>query len=248
MLVSTAYADHEPATVTKEDLAARYLGLTPANIHDGPIGLYEVAVNMGVSYVTKDGRYLIRGEIIDLSTQQNLTAASLDSQRAELLAQIDPAGEIVFSPEGEVKHRIFVFTDVDCGYCRQFHREIAQVNALGIEVRYVSYPRTGPNTESWAKAEGVWCAADRRTALTEAKRGAAVPAVADCASNPVADQYNVGVKIGLRGTPGVITDTGVDLGGYYPPAELEKRLDQIAAANGAAPQPAAQGSQPSQNP
>ena len=83
-----------------------------------------------------------------------MTEARRADGRAELLASIDPANEIIFAPkDAAVKHRVTIFTDIDCGYCRKFHREIEAVNALGIEVRYVAYPRTGPNTDSWTKAE-----------------------------------------------------------------------------------------------
>ena len=133
---------------------------------------------------------------------------------------------IVFKPKnGEVKHRVTVFTDVDCGYCRQFHRDIDKVNALGIEVDYMSFPRTGPNTESWAKAEHVWCAKDRNAALTEAKLGGAVPD-ATCASTPVESQYNLGQLVGVRGTPAIFAENGQMLGGYLPPNQLLKLLEQ----------------------
>jgi thiol:disulfide interchange protein DsbC len=218
--------------ISKQELASRYPGLTANNIHDGPMpGLYEVVIANNVSYITTDGRFLIRGDIVDLSNQKNLTAATRAANRSRLLAAIDPSTEIVFSPkDGAVKYRVTVFTDVDCAYCRELHRHIAEYNALGIEVRYVSYPRTGPNTESWTRAEGVWCAADRNTALTEAKLGKAVAAVPGCTSTPVAAEYQLGQLIGLSGTPGVYSDTGEELGGYVPPADLLAALQKSSSA------------------
>ena len=115
---------------------------------------------------------------------------------------------IVFSPpDGKVKHTITIFTDIDCGYCRQFHREIDKVTALGIEVRYLFFPRTGPNTESWTKADDVWCAADHNAALTRAKLGGEVPE-ATCGNTPVEAHYALGKRIGVRGTPAVFSETG----------------------------------------
>jgi thiol:disulfide interchange protein DsbC len=124
-----------------------------------------------------------------------------------------------------------VFTDVDCGYCRQLHRDIDTLTALGIEVRYLSYPRTGPNTESWTKAEHVWCAKDRGTALTEAKRGADVPSTPGCTATPVAAQYELGRSVGVSGTPAIFAETGEELGGYLPPAALFERLEQLVEAH-----------------
>ena len=221
-----------PTVISKEELASRYPGVNPADVRESPIaGLYEVVIRGKVNYVTTDGRFLIRGDIVELATQANLTEQRRAEARAALFAAIDPATEIVFSPkDGVVKHRVIVFTDMDCAYCRQLHRDIAETNALGIEVRYVAYPRTGPNTESWAKAEAVWCAADRNSALTQAKRGAAVAPVPGCVSNPVAEQYQLGRRIGLSGTPGVYSESGVELGGYLPPKDLLAELERLDVA------------------
>ena len=67
----------------------------------------------------------------------NLSEKAKEGARAELVANIDKEKLITFSPEGEVKARIYVFTDVDCGYCRKLHNEMADYNAAGIEVNYL---------------------------------------------------------------------------------------------------------------
>jgi thiol:disulfide interchange protein DsbC len=226
----SALADDAPV-LTKEQIVARYPEIPSGNVSDSPIGaLYEVNVAGAISYVTTDGRFLIRGEIIDLASHENLTERRRAEQRADLIRSIDPSSAIVFKPEnGIVLHRITVFTDVDCGYCRQLHRGIASMNALGIEVHYVAYPRTGPNTESWTKAEHVWCASDRNAALTKAKLGGDVPATEGCTA-PVADHYELGRRIGMTGTPGVYAEDGTELGGYVPPAPLLELLEKRAAA------------------
>jgi thiol:disulfide interchange protein DsbC len=221
------------ALLSKEDLAKRYPEIPVSSIRDAILpGFYEVLVGSNIYYVTTDGRYMIRGDLTDLSTKHNVSEARRAENRAALIASIDAAKEIVFSPpSGEPKYRVTIFTDVDCAYCRKFHSQIGLVNALGIEVRYVSYPRTGPNTESWAKAENVWCAADQRTALTQAKLGAAVSAVPGCKDTPIAEEYELGRSVGLTGTPGVYADNGVELGGYLPPDELLKALEKAYSKN-----------------
>ena len=78
---------------------------------------------------------------------------------------------LVFAPKEPAKYTITVFTDIDCGYCRRLHSQIAEYNRLGIRVRYMFFPRSGPDTESWHKAEAVWCASNRNDALTRAKNG-----------------------------------------------------------------------------
>lgn len=214
--------------LSKAELAAKLNGVDASDIGDSPVaGVYEVSVGANVAYVTSDGRYLLQGELYDLLTNQNLTERTRSMSRVDLLQSVERENMIVFSPKnGDVKHTITIFTDIDCGYCRQFHREIEQVNALGIEVHYLFYPRSGPDTESWAKADKVWCAADRNAALTRAKLGGNVPD-ASCSETPTAAHWDLGHQVGVRGTPAVYSESGEHLGGYLPPAALAKRLDEI---------------------
>jgi thiol:disulfide interchange protein DsbC len=167
--------------LTKEQLATQLNGVAVEDISDSPLpGIYEVAVGANVAYVTKDGRYIIRGDIYDAETSANVSEETRSKARIAMLESVDPASMIVFKPASrEVKHKITIFTDIDCGYCRQFHREIDKVTALGIEVHYLFYPRTGPDTESWAKADQVWCAADHNSALTRAKLGGEIDAIGE---------------------------------------------------------------------
>jgi thiol:disulfide interchange protein DsbC len=185
--------------LTKEELATQLNGVEVSDISDSPVaGIYQVAIGANVAYVTTDGRYIIRGDIYDTKTSANLTEDTRAQARVALLHSVDPASMIVFKPaDGNVKHTVTIFTDIDCGYCRQFHREIDKVTALGIEVHYLFYPRTGPNTESWTKADHVWCAADHNKALTRAKLGGEVPD-ASCGNTPVEAHYSLGQRIGPR--------------------------------------------------
>jgi thiol:disulfide interchange protein DsbC len=212
--------------LTKEELASQLNGIAVEDISESPIpGIYQVAVGANVAYVTNDGRYIIRGDIYNAETSANVSEETRAAARVAMLESVDPASMIVFKPaNGTVKHKITIFTDIDCGYCRQFHREIDKVTALGIEVHYLFYPRTGPNTESWTKADQVWCAPNHNQALTRAKLGGEIPDGPSCAT-PVESHYALGQRIGVRGTPAVFSETGELIGGYLPPADLAKILD-----------------------
>ena len=227
-VLATAFADDK--TLSKEELAGKLNGVEPTDISDSPVkGLYQIALGGNVAYITSDGKYLFRGDIYDADTSTNISEETRSHARVAMLASVDPKSMIVFKPKsGPVKHVVTVFTDVDCGYCRQFHREIDKVTALGIEVHYLFFPRTGPNTESWDKAERVWCAPDRNAALTKAKLGGDLPK-ANCGNTPVESQWSLGRKIGVRGTPSMFSESGELIGGYLPPATLLKSLDESAA-------------------
>ena len=207
---------------------ARRLEVSVENIRPSPIaGLYEVRSGSEVGYVSIDGSFYVDGDIFDMNSKANLTEQSRQQGRLSLLARVSDADAIVFAPGGAVRHTLTVFTDVDCAYCRRFHQDMGELNRLGIRVRYLMYPRSGPDTESWHKAEAVWCSVDRRDALTRAKRGEAVKAPA--CKTPIAEQYALGRDLGLRGTPGIFTDKGEYIAGYMPAAQLVEHLSTLAA-------------------
>ena len=210
-------------------VAARIPGTKPGELRATPIaGIYELRRGAELVYVTADGRYGFAGDLYRLADRSNLSDARRRELRLALIRAVPESSMVVFSPAAP-KYTITVFTDVDCTYCRMLHKQIAEYNRLGVKVRYMFYPRSGPNTESWSKAERVWCAADRRAALTAAKLGTPLK-TAVCKPNPVAEQYALGQSIGLSGTPGIITEQGELLPGYEPPEEMLRELQQEAQA------------------
>ncbi len=200
------------------------------DLHPSPIpGLYEFKQGADISYLTADGKYFIDGNIYDMDSRVNLTEQQRDEARARLINAIPPSDMLIFSPP-HPRYTITVFTDVDCPYCRKLHSEIGEINALGIGVRYLFYPRTGPGTLSWHKADAVWCAADRNEALTRAKAGGPLDMTKTCGKTPVASEYALGQAIGVRGTPAIVTESGAYIDGYMPPRDLLQRVQALQLA------------------
>jgi thiol:disulfide interchange protein DsbC len=219
----TATGKATPPVPVPADVRARVIaklpGATPEDVAGSPIpGLYEVTMGGLIAYVSEDGKYLVSGNVYDLDSQMNLTASRRNAARAKALSTASESQMIVFGPQN-AKMTVTVFTDIDCGFCRKFHGHIADINKAGVRVRYMMYPRTGPGTESWKKAEQVWCAADRRDALTRAKRGEPVKAKA-CGDGAIKTQYELGSDLGVEGTPAIFTQTGDYIGGFLTPEEL----------------------------
>jgi thiol:disulfide interchange protein DsbC len=189
-------------------------------------GFREVALGGRVVYVSDDGKHLMQGTLIRLTDRSNLTESSEAVLRRDMLAAVGKERRIVF-PAKVQKHKVTVFTDIDCGYCRKLHSEIAKYNAEGITVEYLFFPRAGINSESYDKAVSVWCAADRNQALTDAKLDK--PIKPRTCANPVAAEYELGQKVGVDGTPALYLDDGTQIGGYVPPDELLKRIEDHEA-------------------
>ena len=185
-------------------------------------GIYEYAHGADIAYVTADGKYAFTGDLIDLGTNANITEQHRRELRVKAIAAFPESEMLVFGPK-DPKYTVTVFTDVDCPYCRKLHSQMAEYNRLGIRVRYLLYPRTGPNTVAWTKAEQVWCSTDRNAALTRAKLGEELK-TKPCANNPVAASYALGQDFALEGTPAIVTANGEMLPGYVPPDVLAKHL------------------------
>lgn len=200
-------------------------GIKITSIKASPVaGLNEVVVDGQVIYVSNDGKYLLQGAIIETASRRNLTEISEAAERRVLLAAVPAARKISFTP-ADPKYRVTVFTDIDCGYCRKMHNQIDEYNRLGIAIDYLFFPRTGPGSESFQKAINVWCAPDRKLAMTSAKNGKTLPDK-DCA-NSVAQDYALGRKAGVDGTPAVFAADGMQLGGYLSPKDLLKALNSL---------------------
>ena len=193
-----------------------------------PAGLYEVnAKGYEPVYATADGRYLFQGELLEIQGSRivNLADVTLAGDRKVALAALSTDDSVNFSAVGgKPKAIVHVFTDVDCGYCRKLHKEMAEINKLGIEVRYLAFPRSGPNTPSARKLENVWCAKDRSSAMTQSKLGKAVAEAPKLCKSPVAAQYELGEKLGVRGTPAIFAPDGTQIGGYLSAADMARAL------------------------
>jgi len=232
LTASAATTQPAPKPDVRAEIARR-LEVKLEDIRPSPIvGLYEIRSGAEVGYVSEDGRFYVDGDVFDMKSKANLTEQRRQEGRIGLMARVSDGDAIIFAPTGAVRHTLTVFTDVDCTYCRRLHQEIGELNRLGIRVRYLMYPRNGPDTESWRKAEAVWCSADRHDALTRAKRGESVKS-GKC-ETPIAAHYALGQELGIQGTPGIITDRGEYLAGYLPAASMAEYLEmsaKTAAAN-----------------
>lgn len=223
VLAGTGVANPAAEKTLRERLRAAFPESPIGEVRATPIkGVYEVSIGSEIGYASEDGKYLLHGDLLDIASQKNLTEERRQLARGKALEQIGEQNMIVFGPR-KAKHTITVFTDIDCGYCRVMHKEMKGYNEQGITVRYLFFPRAGVNSESARKAEAVWCAKDRRDAMTRAKAGETLPA-GKC-KTPVAQHYQAGLDAGVRGTPAIVAGDGRMIPGYQPPAQLIKTLN-----------------------
>jgi len=221
----------------KQKLTQRLQGIQITDVSLSPMeGFYQVFFGSQILYVSYDGNFIFTGNLLNLSGPKlaNLTndaidmkAAELAPQRAATIAALKETDMVVFKADDE-KYKITVFTDVDCAYCRKLHKEMPQLNKLGITVRYLAFPRAGLGSSSYHKLVSVWCADDRQQAMNNAKLERKF--IAKTCENPVASQYGLTREFGLSGTPAIILDDGELLAGYLPAQRLAEHLNNKAAA------------------
>jgi thiol:disulfide interchange protein DsbC len=224
--VAAQDSEAEAIANIRQLLTSTQQGMEIGRIVASPVsGLYEVEIQNGQTiFVSADARYLIPGDLYraDPEGLVNMGEVRRSELRMERMAALDEKDMIIYPAKGESRAELTVFTDVDCPYCRRLHGEIDELNALGITVRYLAFPRTGLDTETHHKMVSIWCASDRKAMFTASKRGAEVPA-ADC-PNPVAQQYYLGREVGVTGTPALVFDDGTILPGYVPAATIAEYL------------------------
>lgn len=178
----------------------------------------------GSLYVFDAEPFFFSGDLFEITDDgaANLTEAYRAGQRVDMLGAIDPSEAIVFPAGGEPVETLWVFTDVTCGYCQLFHQNMDKYNDLGLEVRYLAFPRFGVDSESGDLLETAWCSKDRQRAITRLKDGDSI-SHKSC-DNPVAEHFDLGQRMGVRGTPAIFTASGLKLPGFVPPDQIMGRL------------------------
>lgn len=207
------------ANLAKSGITAKITAVTPTSM---PNIYWVKADGLPAFFTDSTGQYIVQGDIVKVggAKPEHISANLLAQDAKASLTTIDKKDMIIFPANGQTKASIYVFTDADCGYCRKFHSEIDKVNALGIEVRYLPWPRS---EQTMPIMEKIWCSSDRKQALTDAKQG--LPVNAPACTNPVRKIYELGANLGINGTPAIFDIEGHQLGGYVPPTELAKLLN-----------------------
>ena len=232
LLCAPAFSGEPDVKQIKAELVKSFPELASATIKASPASsLYEVVMDAQIFYVTADGKYLLMGDMMDLSGHANLTEARRVSMRQHLFDEIGEQNMIVMGPKN-AKRTITVFTDVDCQYCAKLHRDVPELVKHGVKVRYLMFPRAGIGSETYKRSVAVWCAEDRVKAVGIAKAGGKLD-MKTC-KNPVDQHYALGEKLRVEGTPTIFLDNGQKIGGYVP---LPRFLAMLGLAGDSAKTP-----------
>lgn len=220
VLASAAFADEAQIKKALHELDPNSVihSIKPSKIN----GLYEVVIGSEVYYASENGKYVFTGDIYDASTRKNITDITRGQLALKIISKVGDRGMIIYEPKTKVRQTLTVFTDVDCPYCRKFHEDLPQHLANGIRVRYVMFPLRGTQSGVYRKEVNVWCSSDRKKAFDTVKAGGSIKEK-DC-TNPILDNYVLAHKLGVDSTPTLMTEKGILIKGYLPPAHLAAQL------------------------
>lgn len=201
----------------------RFEGVEIEKVRTTPVpGLYEVQIGMDLVYVDADVNYVMQGSLIDARTRTDLTAMRIQ-KLSEVPFDTLPLELAVKQVKGDGSRKLAVFEDPNCGYCKQFHRSLKDID--NITVYTFLFPILSPDSVS--KARDVWCASDSAAVWKDWMVNGKVPPAAQCDDNPVEQVMALGQQLMVRGTPAILFGDGSRVNGALPADELARRLDAM---------------------
>jgi len=124
----------------------------------------------------------------------------------------------------KAKHKVIVFSDPDCSYCRKLHEEIKKVVKKRKDIAfYIKLFPLPMHKEAYGKSKTILC--EKSLALLDAAfEGKPVPE-SKCDSKEVDANIETAKKLGITGTPGIILPDGTLIPGYLESAALIDMID-----------------------
>ncbi|MFT3734631.1 MAG: DsbC family protein [Rhodocyclaceae bacterium] len=184
---------------------------------------YEVVLTNGdILYVEPNGGFLISGSLVDIKAKRNVTA-----DRLKELSQINftdlPLANAIKQVKGNGKRVLVTFEDPNCSYCKKLARELVSIKDATIYTFLI--PILSPNGDSAEKSKAIWCAPDRAKAWNDWMVDNKMPVGGSKACDtPIAKNMDLQKRFRINGTPTMFFVDGSRLGGYAPPAELERLI------------------------
>ncbi|MGJ7490042.1 DsbC family protein [Variovorax sp. ZT4R33] len=187
-------------------------------------GLYEVRINgFEIYYTDEQGNYLLQGNLIDVQARRNLTEERIEKLTAVSFDKL-PIQDAFKIVRGNGKRKLAVFEDPNCGYCKQFERELKSID--NVTVYLFLYPVLGPDSN--VKSRDIWCSKDKAKTWNDWMTAGTKPETGNCDAAALQRNVAFGRKYNITGTPTLIFADGTRAPGAIPAAQVEK---QLAAAN-----------------
>ena len=189
-------------------------------------GVFEVVMGQNIAYVERTGRYFFFGRLFDMQAQTDLTAAKVE-QSSKLEVGALPVEDAIKTVKGNGARTLYVFSDPDCPYCKTLERNL--VGLTDVTIYTFMMPLEGLHPQAKSKSIAVWCSADRTKAWDHLMMTGQAPSSAAC-PHPVDRNIALGARLGVTGTPTLLSADGRKLPGAAPAERIAQWIDASAAA------------------
>ncbi|MEO7402783.1 MAG: DsbC family protein [Burkholderiales bacterium] len=190
-------------------------------------GLYEIRTDDNELFYTDEKvAFIFTGAIRDAQNpQRNLTEERITQLTAMKWSEM-PLANAFKMVRGNGKRQVAYFSDPKCPYCRQFERELMQLEDVTIHVFLLPILAA----DSAAQSRNVWCSADKAKAWNELMLNGVQPAAAPekCAA-PNEQNLAFGRKLRVNSVPTIVLTDGTRLPGVRQAAALSKLIDEAAS-------------------
>lgn len=187
-------------------------------------GIFQVISEGEIFYTDATGRYgLVGGALVDMQTQQDLTAPAVEKLTAVPFASL-PLKHAIKQVRGNGKRQVAVFEDPNCPICRVFTKFVDQLD--DVTVYRFMYPVIDPSSQSLART--AWCAADRAGAWAQVMGGRRLAGPQECDVSGLVEILQFGEKHRIQNTPTVFLGNGKRLVGATPPEQFMAELEASA--------------------
>ena len=216
----TAPAQADSAQSVTRLFEQRFPGIHVNAVRVTPMtGIFEVQVGMDLLYTDAQVDYVLQGSMIDAHARRDLTAERLETMQQVAFDSL-PLDHAIKQVKGAGARKVAVFEDPNCGYCKQLHRTLEDVD--NVTVYTFLFPILTP--DSMTRSRDIWCAADPAKAWKAWMLNGQDPAKAEC-DTPIQDNLALGRKLNVQGTPALFFADGTRVNGALPLGALKKKLD-----------------------
>ncbi len=198
-------------------------GINLEKISKSPIsGLCEVVVKIsdtdkGIFYTDPQGKYILTGNIIELSTRKNLTGERLAFLNKKVLPKetLTELEKVVAFSVGNSPNYVYFITDPDCPFCKKAETILDELIKAGkLSVKVIFFPLEPIHPQAKAKSVAILC--DKK-GFEGLKAGYLSNNQCEAGKKLVEDSIKLMQKIGVRGTPTFVFPDGEMKSGVLSP-------------------------------
>jgi thiol:disulfide interchange protein DsbC len=225
--VSIANATDNARSTLMQTLQKRFPTIRINAVQPSPVpGLFQVIAGDQVVYTDATGDHMIVGRMMDTHTRQDMSAQALAAFYTIDFKSL-PLGEAIRIVKGNGMHKIALFADPDCPFCRQLEQSMQSVTDVTVYLFLLPLEQVHPH--AMADATAIWCSPDRASAWTNwMLNRTPIPTGGSCANSPVANISALADSLHVHATPTIFLENGKRIDGAVPASQLQGMIAQAS--------------------